>query len=295
VRTKTAPAQPSPGQQSKKGSAFPPDRSRLRCLTVFILFISFLAFPPFSLRFVFLLLFARPRKTTRRSLHRASALDPLVSVCVSGCAAVRNLLPSSLSPILILQPFSELVSISDPFLSRSTRRETKPNKTKQDRTTITMLVKSVAALAALSLATGVAAEPLRPYKPAVMVKMSTRALFGVVRRDDAPGYQPSTEVCGVGPTCAAACGAGYETCASGDDEVHCFNPSAGEICCPTRSGSAFPPPLSDCVANDNPNHPLTQTSCILTDLSPAQAPATLATTAPLTARARRGAAPRANP
>ncbi|KAL2121496.1 hypothetical protein VTJ04DRAFT_5523 [Mycothermus thermophilus] len=101
-----------------------------------------------------------------------------------------------------------------------------------------MLVKSVAALAALSLATGVAAEPLRPYKPAVMVKMSTRALFGVVRRDDAPGYQPSTEVCGVGPTCAAACGAGYETCASGDDEVHCFNPSAGEICCPNRSGSS---------------------------------------------------------
>ncbi|KAL1841980.1 hypothetical protein VTJ49DRAFT_6223 [Mycothermus thermophilus] len=100
-----------------------------------------------------------------------------------------------------------------------------------------MLAKSVAALAALSLATGVAAEPLRPYKPS-MLKMSTRSLFGVVRRDETPGYQPSTEVCGVGPTCAAACGAGYETCASGDDEVHCFNPSAGEICCPNRSGSS---------------------------------------------------------
>ncbi|KAL2266971.1 hypothetical protein VTJ83DRAFT_4248 [Remersonia thermophila] len=100
-----------------------------------------------------------------------------------------------------------------------------------------MLVKSVAAFAALSLATGVAAEPLRPYKPS-MLKMSTRSLFGVMRRDEVPGYQPATEVCGVGPTCAAACGAGYETCSSGDDEVHCFNPSAGEVCCPNRSGSS---------------------------------------------------------
>ena len=100
--------------------------------------------------------------------------------------------------------------------------------------TITMLVKSIAAFAALTLAAGVAAEPA-PYKPSNM-KMSVRDVFGIVRRQDNPGYQPEQAACNTGATCAEACGAGYETCASGDNAIHCFNPTAGEVCCPNQSG-----------------------------------------------------------
>ncbi|KAK1752170.1 hypothetical protein QBC47DRAFT_405372 [Echria macrotheca] len=95
-----------------------------------------------------------------------------------------------------------------------------------------MLVK-LSALAALALAAHVAAEPA-PYKPQLM-KTSLRDLF---RRDDTPGYQPTAAVCGTGATCAEACGAGYETCASSDEQVHCFNPGAAEICCPNGSGNS---------------------------------------------------------
>jgi len=99
-----------------------------------------------------------------------------------------------------------------------------------------MLVKSIAALAALTFAANVAAEPM-PYQPSMM-KTSVRDLFGIVRRQDDSGYQPEQTVCGSGNTCAEACGAGYETCVSKDSAVHCFNPIAGEICCPDLSGSS---------------------------------------------------------
>jgi hypothetical protein len=99
-----------------------------------------------------------------------------------------------------------------------------------------MLVKSIAALAALSFAASVAAEPVF-FKP-TMVKTSARSLFGIVRRDENPGYQPEQAMCNNGNTCAEACGGGYETCSSGDGEVHCFNPTAGERCCPNKSGSS---------------------------------------------------------
>ena len=98
-----------------------------------------------------------------------------------------------------------------------------------------MLVKSISALAALAFAAHVAAEPM-PYKAQVM-KMSVRELFGVARRQDTPGYQPEQAVCGIGNTCEEACGAGYTTCASKDNQVHCYNPAAAEICCPNQSGS----------------------------------------------------------
>jgi hypothetical protein len=98
-----------------------------------------------------------------------------------------------------------------------------------------MLVKSFAALAALAFAANVAAEP-KPYKPS-MVKTSARDLFGIVRRQD-EGYQPDEAACGEGNTCAEACGAGYETCAPANDQIHCFNPTVGEICCPDLSGSS---------------------------------------------------------
>jgi len=99
-----------------------------------------------------------------------------------------------------------------------------------------MLAKSLSALAVLAFAAQAVAEP-KPYKPQVY-KTSVRDLFGVVRRADQPGYQPSSSVCGAGPTCEAACGAGYMTCASTDEAVHCYNPAAKEICCPDKSGNA---------------------------------------------------------
>jgi len=97
-----------------------------------------------------------------------------------------------------------------------------------------MLAKSITALAALTFAVTVAAEP-RPYKP--QMKMSVKQLFGVVRRQDNPGYQPEQAVCGDGNTCEEACGAGYQECASKDLEIHCYNTAAAQTCCPNKSGS----------------------------------------------------------
>jgi len=99
-----------------------------------------------------------------------------------------------------------------------------------------MLVKSVAAVAALAFAANVAAEPM-PYRP-TMMKTSTRALFGIARREEQPGYQPEEAVCNEGNTCEEACGAGYQTCSSSDSQVHCFNPTVGELCCPDKSGNS---------------------------------------------------------
>ncbi|KAL2158903.1 hypothetical protein VTH06DRAFT_2933 [Thermothelomyces fergusii] len=96
-----------------------------------------------------------------------------------------------------------------------------------------MLVKSIAALAAFTLAANAIAEPM-PYKPS-LTRTTTRSLFGIGHRQDAV-YQPAAVTCGDGDTCAEACGAGYETCVSNDDSTHCYNPTVGEICCPNQSG-----------------------------------------------------------
>ncbi|KAK4130191.1 hypothetical protein BT67DRAFT_452607 [Trichocladium antarcticum] len=98
-----------------------------------------------------------------------------------------------------------------------------------------MLVKSIAAFAALTFAASVAAEPA-PYKPSNM-RMSTRDMFGVVRRAETPGYTPGQASCNAGATCQEACGAEYTACASTDQQVHCFNPTT-EICCPDKSGNS---------------------------------------------------------
>lgn len=99
-----------------------------------------------------------------------------------------------------------------------------------------MLVKTVSALAAIAFAATVSAD-LKPYKPQLM-KMSTHQMFGLGRRQDTTGYQPTQAVCGTGATCEEACGGGFTPCASKDNEVHCFNPSAAEICCPNLSGDS---------------------------------------------------------
>lgn len=146
-----------------------------------------------------------------------------------------------------------------------------------------MLVKSFTALAALALAAQAVAEPIirTPYRANKVHKTSVRQLFGVVRRQDNPGYQPEQTVCGSGNTCSEACGAGFETCASRDDSVHCYNPAAAQICCPNASGSKLPRHV-DMRSRE---------TMMLTRLF--QARAMLATTALPIMRRRPGAAPKA--
>lgn len=98
-----------------------------------------------------------------------------------------------------------------------------------------MLAKSVSALAVLAFAAHVSASEPMPYKP--LMKMSVHQMFGLGRRQT-DGYQPTQSVCGVGATCADACGAGYITCASSDSTIHCFNPDAKQTCCPDNSGNS---------------------------------------------------------
>ena len=100
-----------------------------------------------------------------------------------------------------------------------------------------MLFKS-SALAFLAVASQVVAEP-QPYKAAHAVhKMSVRELFGVVRRAGSDGYSPASSLCGLGQTCAEACGAGYATCKSSDDAIHCYDPANAQTCCPDNSGNS---------------------------------------------------------
>ncbi|KAJ9136439.1 hypothetical protein NKR23_g9867 [Pleurostoma richardsiae] len=98
-----------------------------------------------------------------------------------------------------------------------------------------MLLKPASTLAILAVASQAVAE-LMPYKPMKM-SMSVREMFGVVRRDDS-GYQPTQTFCGMGQTCAEACGAGFDMCASDDQQIHCYNPGASQLCCPDGTGNS---------------------------------------------------------
>lgn len=98
-----------------------------------------------------------------------------------------------------------------------------------------MFIKTSTALAILAAASQVVAEP-QPY--AARKLMSVRDMFGTVRRDGADSYSPSQSYCGLGETCAQACGAGYETCTSADDAIHCYDPSNQQVCCPDGSGNS---------------------------------------------------------
>lgn len=60
------------------------------------------------------------------------------------------------------------------------------------------------------------------------------------RRQD--GYNPELGTCGVGLTCAAACGDGFEACSAKETSIlFCFNPGAGQTCCPGGSGREYSP------------------------------------------------------
>ncbi|RDW83106.1 hypothetical protein BP5796_04597 [Coleophoma crateriformis] len=75
----------------------------------------------------------------------------------------------------------------------------------------------------------------KPYK---LGSGAFNKALGLSRRYD-QGYQPTQDTCGSGNTCAEACGMGYITCDSSVDEgSHCFNPDAGEKCCPNNSGDS---------------------------------------------------------
>jgi len=94
-----------------------------------------------------------------------------------------------------------------------------------------MLFRVASALAVLALASQAVAEEMTH-------KLSARDIFGLQVRDGS-GYQPTSKFCKMGATCAEACGAGYQTCPSSDNAIHCFNQGNKEICCSDLSGSTL--------------------------------------------------------
>ncbi len=99
-----------------------------------------------------------------------------------------------------------------------------------------MLFQTASALALAALAAA-ATEP-------AMMMMSTRELFGLDRRAGPDnGYLPTQKGCGTGTTCAQACGAGFDTCASNDKLFHCYNVGIKQVCCSDGTGSMRSTPL----------------------------------------------------
>ncbi|KAI0132493.1 hypothetical protein BJ170DRAFT_250389 [Xylariales sp. AK1849] len=104
-----------------------------------------------------------------------------------------------------------------------------------------MLFRPVSILAAAALAGSVVAEPVpKPYK-LTLARMSVRNVFGLEQRQDDSGYHPDQTFCGTGTTCAEACGAGFEQCASADTQVHCYNAGASQTCCSGGTGDSCDP------------------------------------------------------
>lgn len=100
---------------------------------------------------------------------------------------------------------------------------------------------SALAVSSLFVAVAVAGPEPAPYRVGPM--MSSNPAHGLAKRQ--AGYQPTQHYCnGPGDTCASACGAGFVTCASNDDQTHCYDPSAGYTCCTDGTGSKF---LSCCL------------------------------------------------
>ncbi|KAH8680868.1 hypothetical protein BX600DRAFT_504617 [Xylariales sp. PMI_506] len=104
-----------------------------------------------------------------------------------------------------------------------------------------MLFNTVSILAVAAVFATQAAAESRPYKlPELPIKMSVRnVLSGLHRRDnDTSAYQPDAVFCGMGTTCSEACGYGFATCPSLQNEVHCYNASALQTCCPSGTGDS---------------------------------------------------------
>ncbi|KAH8794526.1 hypothetical protein F5882DRAFT_449245 [Hyaloscypha sp. PMI_1271] len=92
---------------------------------------------------------------------------------------------------------------------------------------------STFAISSVFVASAVAAAEPAPYK---LGKMSMNQAFGLMRRQ--AGYQPTQTFCGPGEDCAASCGAGYSECASSDGDLHCYNPTVQQTCCPDGTGNS---------------------------------------------------------
>ncbi|PMD56487.1 uncharacterized protein K444DRAFT_666089 [Hyaloscypha bicolor E] len=92
---------------------------------------------------------------------------------------------------------------------------------------------STFAISSVFVASAVAAAEPAPYK---LGKMSMNQAFGLMRRQ--AGYQPGQTICGPGADCASSCGAGYSECASSDGDLHCYNPTVQQTCCPDGTGNS---------------------------------------------------------
>ncbi|KUJ08456.1 uncharacterized protein LY89DRAFT_711535 [Mollisia scopiformis] len=95
-----------------------------------------------------------------------------------------------------------------------------------------MLFNTLAVSSVLLAVVHAAAEPA-PYK---LGSMSLNNAFGLFKRQ--AGYQPTQTYCGPGADCAASCGADYIQCASSDGDLHCYDPTIKETCCPDGSGNS---------------------------------------------------------
>ncbi|KAI6261586.1 hypothetical protein MCOR29_007380 [Pyricularia oryzae] len=68
---------------------------------------------------------------------------------------------------------------------------------------------------------------------------SPEAIFGYsnieARADNNTVYVPTQTLCGMGDTCAQACGASFDMCPSNDESIHCFD-KQNQKCCPGGKG-----------------------------------------------------------
>ncbi|QSZ34136.1 hypothetical protein DSL72_005724 [Monilinia vaccinii-corymbosi] len=92
---------------------------------------------------------------------------------------------------------------------------------------------TIIAASILAASTSATAPEGMPYK---LAAKSLNSAYGLIKRQS--GYQPSQTFCSGYGTCAEACGTGYETCASTDGGLHCFDPTVKETCCPTGTGDS---------------------------------------------------------
>ncbi|TLS28249.1 hypothetical protein PpBr36_00957 [Pyricularia pennisetigena] len=68
---------------------------------------------------------------------------------------------------------------------------------------------------------------------------SPEAIFGYsnieARADNNSVYVPTQTLCGMGDSCAQACGASFDMCPSNDESIHCFDKER-QKCCPGGKG-----------------------------------------------------------
>ncbi|KAH8172922.1 hypothetical protein LIA77_07177 [Sarocladium implicatum] len=78
-----------------------------------------------------------------------------------------------------------------------------------------------------------------PYKPARRMAFMPLPGQSLARRDN-NGYSPEETKCNNpdADTCGGACGEGYTQCDATDKAIHCFNPAAGQTCCPGSNGNS---------------------------------------------------------